>query len=167
MATAIEFEYHGGRELATRMDNVDSVINVSLNEGLRKIGRLIVPNKGIGPLANATPKRSGKLARSTFFRIVGGIKNQWLEVLQPAQSPDGAFYGGYVRDGTPAHVILPRKAKALRFVIQGRVVFAMKVNHPGTSPNPYHKRVLAMLTPSIQQITNRIGVKVTAYLAGR
>lgn len=167
MATSIKFEYEGGMELASRYREVDSVINISLNEGLRKIGRLLVPNKGIGPLANATPKRTGKLARSTFFRIVGGINNQWLEVLQPAQSPDGAFYGGYVREGTPAHVIMPVNAKALRFEIQGRIVFAMKVNHPGTAPNPYHKRVLAMMRPGIQQITNRMGAKVTAYLAGR
>lgn len=40
-----------------------------LNDGLRSIGRLFVPAKGSGPLATATPRVSGKLARSTFFEV--------------------------------------------------------------------------------------------------
>ncbi len=39
-------------------------------------------------------------------------------------------------NGSEPHVIRPRRAKALRFVIDGRVVFAAKVDHPG-SPGTY------------------------------
>lgn len=46
-------------------------------------------------------------------------------------------YAGYVHDGTPPHVIVPVRAKVLRFTTQGRVVFARRVNHPGTRPNPF------------------------------
>jgi hypothetical protein len=39
----------------------------------------------------------------------------------------------FVEYGTKPHVILPRNAKFLRFVVRGGgVVFARKVNHPGT-----------------------------------
>lgn len=42
-------------------------------------------------------------------------------------------------EGSRPHVILPRKAKALAFVPRGsnRLVFAKRVNHPGTKPSRY------------------------------
>ncbi|WP_327415386.1 hypothetical protein [Streptomyces sp. NBC_01233] len=43
----------------------------------------------------------------------------------------------YVLDGTRPHVIRPRRAKALRFDMGGRTVFAKKVNHPGTRANNF------------------------------
>lgn len=46
-------------------------------------------------------------------------------------------YLGYHMDGTPPHVIRPRRREALRFVGSNGVVFAAKVNHPGTAPNPF------------------------------
>lgn len=45
--------------------------------------------------------------------------------------------------GSRPHVIKPRKAGGtLRFVIGGRVIFAKRVNHPGTRPNHYLTRWL-------------------------
>lgn len=51
-------------------------------------------------------------------------------------------YGLFHHEGTGPHTIRPRQARALRFVMQGRVVFAASVNHPGTRPNPYLTRWL-------------------------
>ncbi|MFF1965434.1 hypothetical protein ACFVW5_17835 [Streptomyces sp. NPDC058232] len=48
----------------------------------------------------------------------------------------------FVLDGTRPHVIRPRRAKALRFEIGGRVVYAAYVRHPGTKPNNFLKRAL-------------------------
>jgi len=49
-----------------------------------------------------------------------------------------SLHANYVEDGTKPHVILPKTAGGLlRFVIAGRVVFARKVNHPGTQPRPF------------------------------
>lgn len=40
--------------------------------------------------------------------------------------------------GTRSHVIRPRRAKALRFKSKaGKVVYALRVLHPGTRPRPY------------------------------
>lgn len=45
--------------------------------------------------------------------------------------------------GTRPHVILPRNARALRFTVAGGdVVFAKRVNHPGTRANPYLEQAL-------------------------
>lgn len=166
MASSIEFEFQGLKELQKKLERVpDSVLRIALNDSLRELGRLIVRGKGAGPLADATPKSKGKLARSTYFRILGGDRSQRLEVLQPAMTEDGVFYGVFVRERTEPHEIRPRRAQVLRFVIDGEVVFAAKVNHPGSPANPYHERTLNSLRGQIQEVVNKIGRKVTAYLA--
>ena len=114
---------------------------IIFNEGLRDIGRLFVPAKGTGPLADETPKRSGKLARSSVFQIMGGPEEQRLEIRQGAKSPLGVFYGFIVREGRgPVHAI---KAKALHFFIGGQEFFRKSVGP--AAPNPYHIRVLDRL----------------------
>lgn len=55
-------------------------------------------------------------------------------------------YAAYVHDGTRPHQIRPRNAKALRFVIGGRVVYARVVNHPGTRARPFLDRALREIT---------------------
>jgi hypothetical protein len=43
----------------------------------------------------------------------------------------------YVVSGTRPHVIRPVRARALRFTVGGRVVFATVVHHPGTRANNF------------------------------
>ena len=168
MASSIDFDYSEFTALRLRMENGDTIIQISLNDGLRKIARLFVPAKGTGPLAEETPKITGKLARSTFFEILGGPGRQILRIQQTARTLAGAYYGGWVRDGTEPHDIRPVNAKALRwFGPGGQPIFAMLVHHPGGKPNPYHKRVLQRLFPQVQRIVTEMGEKVTAYIAGR
>jgi len=167
MGSTIEFNFEELEDLTDRVQSADTVARISLNDGMRALGRLFVPAKGTGPLANATPKVTGKLARSTFFQIIGGPKEQILKILQPARTPDGEFYGEFVRDGTRPHDIRPKNAKALRFMIGSNVIFAMVVKHPGNRPNPYHKRTLAALRPRVGQIVKRMATNITAHIAGR
>lgn len=56
-------------------------------------------------------------------------------------------YGGH----TPAHDIVPRKAKALAFLADGQMVFARIVHHPGSTipARPYMAPALAKLGPQI------------------
>ena len=51
-------------------------------------------------------------------------------------------YLGYHHFGTGPHVILPSRRKALRFVTGGRVVFATRVNHPGSRGTHFLTRAL-------------------------
>lgn len=46
-------------------------------------------------------------------------------------------YAKYVNDGTRPHIIRPRRAKALRFRVGGRIVYASVVHHPGTKARPF------------------------------
>ncbi len=166
MATTIEFDFRDLSDLKRRMESAGDVLKITLNEGLREIGRIIVPAKGSGPLARNTPQVTGKLARSTVFQITGGPRDQRLEVRQGARTAAGDFYGGFVRDGTKPHVIEPVNAKALRFMIAGQVVFAKRVNHPGNKSNPYHIRTLEQLRGDISRVIKKMGVKVTAHMGG-
>lgn len=54
-------------------------------------------------------------------------------------------YLGFHIDGTPRHIIRPRRRTVLRFVSGGRVVFARRVRHPGTRANPFLTRALDVL----------------------
>lgn len=49
---------------------------------------------------------------------------------------------GYVINGTRPHQIRPVRARALRFTVGGRVVFARLVNHPGTTANDFLNKSL-------------------------
>jgi len=168
MPTAIDIEVDGLTEVADRFKKASAAsVRIALNEALRRVGQLFVPSKGTGPLAMATPKVTGKLARSSFFQIMGQDIGQWLQVMQPARTPEGKFYGGWVRGGTDPHEIRPKTAKALRFQIGGEIVFAMKVSHPGSRANPYHQRLLTQNRGRIQTLLTHVGKKVTVYLSDK
>ena len=168
MATEIYLEAEGLSELSKWLSTGPTILRITLNDGLRAIGRLFVPAKGIGPLADETPKRSGKLARSSYFTITGAPDEQELDILQPARTEEGDFYGLYVREGTAPHEIRPKRAKALRWTEpSGEVVFSRLVHHPGTKANPYHVRTVQTLMPEVQRIVNEMGAKVIAYLSGK
>lgn len=156
----VEIEVRGTRTFSAKLAGSKARILVTMNEMLREIGRLFAP-----VLKSGTPRRTGKLANSTRFQVLGIGDDMRLEVRQGARSPEGAFYGAFVRGGTAPHVIRPRKAHALHFQVGGQDVFAMKVNHPGTQPNPYHVRALNQVRGGIAAILERTGGKITAYLA--
>ncbi|GAG24483.1 unnamed protein product [marine sediment metagenome] len=163
MPTDIEFDYHELDDLGQRVREAgDTVTRISINEGFRKLGRIIVPATGTGPLANATPKITGKLARSTVFQIIGGPMNQVLEVRQAAQSALGVFYGFIVREGRGG--VRAINAKALHFFIGGQEFFRKSVGP--AEANPYHKRVLAQLKPQIQKVVNDMGRRIIAHISG-
>lgn len=158
------FEVYGAKELTSRLQNLSRTeLRIMLNEGLRAIGRLFVPAKGTGPLADATPKVTGRGQKSTVFQIIGTTQDQRLEIRQGAQSPEGVFYLYIVREGRgPVKAI---RAKALHFFIEGKEFFRKSVGP--AAPNPYHIRVLNMLMPQIQTIANTMGRRITAKMSGQ
>lgn len=48
-------------------------------------------------------------------------------------------------DGAPPHVIRPRRRKALRFIQNGQVRFARRVQHPGNTGTRFLTRALDVL----------------------
>ena len=162
--TDIEFDYNELEDLKNRAHEAgDTVARISINEGFRKLGRLIIPATGTGPLADATPKVSGKLARSTVFQIIGGPMNQVLEIRQAARSALGVFYGFIVREGRGP--VFAKNVKFLHFFIGGTEFFRKSVGP--AEANPYHKRVMVQLRPQIQRIINDMGRRIIAHISGQ
>lgn len=71
--------------------------------------------------------------------------------VQIRTGPGGDFQGVinsrhpaslYVLGGTRPHVIRPVRARALRFTMGGRTVYAKVVMHPGTQPNRFLQEAL-------------------------
>ncbi len=101
-------------------------------------------------VVDEAPKKSGKLA--------GGIH----------KTPSGEFgwhiyeshrYGQFVREGTAAHQILPRRVRALAWPGLPRPV--ARVNHPGIrNKNPYPERAVSKSNGAVQIVIDEIGTEI-------
>ena len=83
-------------------------------------------------LDTRTPVRTGKLKRSRRTRLSTSGTAYTATIDFSARTPSGADYGQMLDDGLRPHVIRARRAKALRFVIGGEVLYRRQVNwRPG------------------------------------
>lgn len=79
--------------------------------------------------------------------IQGELTRSWT--LRPRFTVgSNVEYAAYVNDGTRPHIIRPRNARALRFMVGGQVVYARVVHHPGTRANPFLDRALREVAAS-------------------
>lgn len=94
-------------------------------EAATKFGRAV--DRTTTRLDKTVPFKTGALKRSRRVRIstAGDLLTADVEYTKK--------YGDYLDEGVRPHTIRPRNAKALRFVVGGRVVFAKVVHHPGTN----------------------------------
>lgn len=68
-----------------------------------------------------------------------------------ARFTSSVSYAKFVQDGTEPHVIEPRQALALHWTKNGSSVFASRVNHPGTRPNPFVRQAIQAMLPMMRQ----------------
>ncbi|WP_280329602.1 HK97 gp10 family phage protein [Nocardia wallacei] len=93
---------------------------------MRRLGQRIEANA-----KRRVPVRTGALKRSIGHSV--SRRGPVVRLLVFAR----ARHARFIEEGTRPHVIRPRNARALRFEIGGRVVFAQRVNHPGTAARPF------------------------------
>lgn len=81
------------------------------------------------------PGHMGSTIRAQIRRGPGGDFQGVIRVSHPAAL--------YVVNGTRAHQIRPRRPNGvLRFTVNGQVVYAKYVMHPGTKPNNFLREAL-------------------------
>jgi len=96
-------------------------------------------------LQHDAPYRSG----DTYRGITGTLGG---DPLRPSATVTSATpQGAWVNDGTRPHVILPVVAKALRWTGPGGVVFAKRVNHPGTSGTHWFDNAVSFWPARLQE----------------
>lgn len=107
------------------------------------------------------PWRTGNLLQSFRFKT-GRLIASWFPT---------AHYAPYVELGTRPHVILPMRARALAFSIGGQagyvtsksgreyyrskpgtMIFATRVNHPGTQPKPFMQKIVSKSERDINKL---------------
>ncbi len=100
--------------------------------------------RDLGARADRVERRARQLVGVDTTRLIRSIRQErgagFIDIVagRPGQT-------GYImphHDGARPHIIRPRRAKALRFVIGGRVVFARKVNHPGSVGTQFLRNAL-------------------------
>jgi len=169
--TTVQFEPEGFEELVDRLRGAETVSHQSVNEGLREIGDVLLPLLKSRTPVGKRPRRKGSpgqaLRAGTRAQVLGHGADMRLEIRQGARTPQGVFYGRFVREGTRPHTIEPVRAPYLHFKIGDKWVRTKLVNHPGTKANPYHVRALRAGTGRIQGIVTKMGERITAFLAGR
>jgi hypothetical protein len=83
-----------------------------------------------------TPVDQGRLRAGNQMRVSQSATQAKGEVF------NNTAYAEAVHDGTAAHVVVPRTKKALRFVVDGEVVFAKRVTIPARKGRPWLYRAL-------------------------
>jgi HK97 gp10 family phage protein len=102
--------------------------------------------------------QTGNLRRSIFRRVDGPHRG----VIGV-----GEKYGAYVEFGTRPHVITPKKGKFLAFKSKsGKVVYAKRINHPGSRPYPFMQPAMENNQGRIVQIYDQVSREVVAAMAG-
>ncbi|RLI09368.1 hypothetical protein DRO32_00780, partial [Candidatus Bathyarchaeota archaeon] len=88
------------------------------------------------------PRRSGALARSVGSEVRGSRALVGVR----------ARYAPFLEWGTRPHEIRPRSARALRFPMGGRLVFARRVLHPGIKPRFFVLSALEALRDELGRV---------------
>lgn len=122
-------------------------------DNMRQIGRLAT-----AALREEAPRKTGKYASS--IRYITRIEGTNIVMRTQSAQPLGKWIVG----GTKPHIIRPVRAKMLRFVVNGKVVFARKVKHPGTKPNLYPQRAYQKIRTPMMIILRKVGTRYTLRL---
>jgi len=97
-----------------------------------------------------TPVKTGRLKDSVRSEVLSA--HEYRVIVGSAD----AYYASFVFHGTRPHVIEPNNAKALRFEVNGRIIFARKVFHPGTEPIPLWMYLVESIHTTLPKVAQEV-----------
>lgn len=104
-----------------------------IDQNFEQNGALSAP-----PWAPNRPNTVASKGHSRILQRTGGLRRSFRSKISVfrgggrVQVGTGHRLAQFAEHGTRAHIILPRRAKVLRFVTVQGTVFARRVRHPGT-----------------------------------
>lgn len=158
MTTRFKISVTGLDPKVRKFSQANALFQTELNQLLRRIGKILVP-----AVKRETPiGATGRLRKSTVFQIVGGPKNQVLELRQSARSKNFPYHLA-VRKGTKPHfpppeALIPWVKKKWgipntpAYLARGAAfVLARSIAKKGTKANPYDDRAIKKTASIIRQ----------------
>ncbi len=100
--------------------------------------------RDLGARADRVERRARQLVGVDTTRLIRSIRQErgagFIDIVagRPGRTPYVLFH----HDGTGPHIIRPRRAKALRFQIGGRTIYATRVRHPGSRGSLFLRNAL-------------------------
>jgi len=126
-----------GPFLESKIDSVRAALVARMDWWSARLQQIVVNDKLQGQVLKHRTGKLGDSVRALPTEVSGDFIH------------GGAVAGGgpvdYARPleyGSQAHDIVPVNARALRFVIDGKVIFAQRVHHPGTRAFAYMRGTL-------------------------
>lgn len=139
-------------DMKGRMSKSRQVLMDSVQKEMTAYGRLLV-----AAAKEEAPVKTGTLQNSIRFAVrQQGTRSMVLEVTAGNRARPPVVVKT-ILFGSKPHVIVPRRAKALAFSVNGRRVFAHRVKHPGTNPNNFMERALSNTERERKAMVDRIG----------
>ena len=160
----LSIDVTGADETLARLTAAPAAIQAALRakaaDLAERLRRHVVDDKLSGQVLQA---RSGALRDSIAAEVSAEGDGFTATVFSTGDVKYAAIqeYGGK----TPAHLIVPSKAKALAFTIGGGTVFASRVNHPG-SQIPARSYLRSALADMAGDITGELKAAAVSALGG-
>jgi hypothetical protein len=127
----VQIGLEGAQQLGERLNALPDHLRSALTEKINSCaGALYSQVVDVNLNSGVLQARSGALRASIELEIVAQDSRVDARIFSNGDAPYAAIleYGGK----TAAHEILPDKAKALAFVLNGKRVFARRIEHPGS-----------------------------------
>lgn len=153
--TIISITITGDTRLIDSMGRLPSAINQALYRKILTLALKMERNVKVGKLNGQVLNRiTGALSRSIQHEVIRDENSVLGKVFSSGDVKYAAIheYGGT----TPPHIIEPKKASVLAFMGKGGMVYAKKVNHPG-SKMPERSFLRSTLTDMSTEIS--LGMK--------
>lgn len=124
----------------SRLNQLSSMIGSAMPDIIEKVATEVLQE-----VEKRTPMKTGNLRSNWIITKQGN--NYIVE--------NDTSYARYVVEGTRPHDIFPRNSSVLAFQWHGNMVFAKRVHHPGTSPNPFVEDAVHEVENNLDLIVER------------
>lgn len=148
-----DIKIQGLRDAQGRFAKATAAVQGATRDEMRELGRRVV-----AALWDEAPEQTGRLKKGLRARTtVDSGSRMELRITSEA------FYTPWVIHGRGP--VVARRAKALRFVIDGKVIFRKRVGP--SRPNPFHRRALAKLGDEPGKTAGRISRQIESAFSER